>query len=265
MMDPITLAGIALALVSMVVAAFMAGMNPIAIFLGDPGSILLVVGGTLGVTAASGTMKQALGAPKVLIKALMGGPGADPSDTIKQMVSFADVARKEGLLALESEFDKIDDPFFKRGLELAVDGTDPDDLRAMLELDLERMAIRHKDGAGFFTTAAGMGPAMGMVGTVIGLVDMLGKLDDPSTLGPSMAVAFLTTLWGAFIANYFFQPIAARLKKLSAEEMAGKELVLEGILAIQAGSNPRTVAGKLVSFLPPDARADILESDKKSA
>ncbi len=257
-MDPITLAGIGLALVSMLVAAFMAGMNPIAIFLGDPGSILLVVGGTIGTTAASGTMAQALGAPKALVVALTGGGSIDRPAIIQQMVGFADTARKEGLLALEGEIEKIEDPFFKQGLQMAVDGTDPSDLRDMLELDLEKMAMRHKDGAGFFSTAAGMGPAMGMVGTVIGLVDMLGNLDDPSTLGPAMAVAFLTTLWGAFIANYFFQPIAARLKKLAADEMSSRELILEGILSIQAGSNPRAVAGKLVSFLPPGDREEIL-------
>ncbi len=264
-MDPITLAGLAIALVSMLVAAFMAGMNPVAIFLGDPGSILLVVGGTIGTTAASGTMKQALSAPKAMMKGLLGGGDIDRAEVIKQLVGFADTARKEGLLALESEIEKIEEPFFQRGLQLAVDGTDPGDLRDMLELDLEKMALRHRDGAAFFTTAAGMGPAMGMVGTVIGLVDMLGNLDDPSTLGPAMAVAFLTTLWGAFIANYFFQPIASRLKKLAADEMQGKELILEGILSIQAGSNPRAVAGKLVSFLPPADREAVLEPDKKSA
>lgn len=264
-MDPITIAGVLLALVSMLAAAFMAGMNPIGIFLGDPGSIILVIGGTLGTTAASGSMKQALTAPKVLVKAITGGGSLDVPAAIKQLMQFADVARRDGLLALESEVEKIEDPFFRRGLELAVDGTDPADLREMLELDLERMAIRHRDGASFFTTAAGMAPAMGMVGTVIGLVDMLGNLDDPSTLGPAMAVAFLTTLWGAFIANYFFLPIATRLKKMAADEMAGKELILEGILSIQAGSNPRAVAGKLVSFLPPGDREDVLGADKKSA
>ncbi len=263
-MDPITLAGIGLALISMVVAAFMAGMNPIAIFLGDPGSILLVVGGTIGTTAASGTMAQALSAPKAMVVGLTGGGSIDRAAVIKQLVGFADTARKEGLLALESEIEKIEDPFFQRGLQLAVDGTDPGDLREMLELDLERMGARHRDGAGFYSTAAGMAPAMGMVGTVIGLVDMLGNLDDPSTLGPAMAVAFLTTLWGAFIANYFFQPIAARLKSLAANEMASKELILEGILSIQAGSNPRAVAGKLVSFLPPGDREAVLD-EKKSA
>lgn len=257
-MDPITLAGLGLALISMVVAAFMAGMNPIAIFLGDPGSILLVLGGTIGTTAASGTMPQALGAPKAMVKGLTGGGSIDRAAVIKQLVEFADTARKEGLLALESEIEKIEDPFFQRGLQLAVDGTDPGDLRDMLELDLERMGARHREGAGFYSTAAGMAPAMGMVGTVIGLVDMLGNLDDPSTLGPAMAVAFLTTLWGAFVANYFFQPLAARLKALAADEMGSKELILEGILSIQGGANPRAVAGKLVSFLPPGAREEIL-------
>lgn len=253
-----------MALISMLAASFMAGMNPIAIFLGDPGSILLVVGGTIGTTAASGTLPQALGAPKALIKGITGGGGIDRAAVIKQLVGFADTARKEGLLALEGEIEKIEDPFFQRGLQLAVDGTDPADVREMLELDLDRMGARHRDGAGFFSTAAGMAPAMGMVGTVIGLVDMLGNLDDPSTLGPAMAVAFLTTLWGAFIANYFFQPIAARLKKLAADEMAAKELILEGILSIQAGANPRAVAGKLVSFLPPGEREAVLD-EKKSA
>lgn len=257
-MDPITLAGLGLALISMVVAAFMAGMNPIAIFLGDPGSILLVVGGTIGVTAASGTMAQAINSPKALVKGIMGGGSIDRAEVIKQLVGFADTARKEGLLALESEIEKIEEPFFQRGLQLAVDGTDPGDLRDMLELDLERMAVRHKEGAGFWSTAAGMAPAMGMVGTVIGLVDMLGNLEDPSTLGPAMAVAFLTTLWGAFVANYIFQPISAKLKAMAADEMASKELILEGILSIQAGSNPRAVAGKLVSFLPPGAREEVL-------
>jgi chemotaxis protein MotA len=264
-MDPITIAGILFAIVAVFAGCFMAGLDPIGIFLSDPASILLVVGGTLGTSAASGTMQQALSAPKVMVKALTGGKSLDLPAAIKQLVDFADTARREGLLALEGALEKIEDPFFRRGLELAVDGTDPSDLRDMLELDLERMATRHRDGTAFYVSAATMAPAMGMIGTVIGLVDMLGNLEDPSTLGPAMAVAFLTTLWGAFIANFFFLPISARLKKLAAAEMSGREMVLEGILAIQAGSNPRAVAGRLVSFLPPAARDEVLGGDKKSA
>lgn len=257
-MDPITMIGLAIALGTTFAASFMSGINPIPLFFSSPASILLVVGGAVGATAASGTMDQFLAFPKGMIKAMLGGPGEDPAITIKQMVDFADVARKEGLLALEARFDEINDPFFRNGLELAVDGTDPDELRDMLELDVFKMAGRHKSGAAFFAQCAGNGPAFGMVGTVIGLVDMLGKLDDPSTLGPSMAVAFLTTLWGAFIASYFFVPISSRLRKLSELEVASRELVIEGVLAIQAGANPRNVAGKLVAFLPPGRREEIL-------
>jgi chemotaxis protein MotA len=264
-MDPITIAGILFAIVCVFVACIMAGLDPFGIFLSDPASILLVVGGTVGTSLAAGTMKQALTVPKVLVKAFTGGTSLDLPAAIRQLVGFADVARREGLLALESQLEGIDDPFFKRGLELAVDGTDPGDLREMLELDLDRMVTRHREGVGFFVTAGGMAPAMGMIGTVIGLVDMLGNLDDPSTLGPAMAVAVLTTLWGAFLANFFFLPMGTRLKKLASDEMAGREMILEGILAIQAGSNPRAVAGRLVCFLPPVARDEVLNADRKSA
>jgi chemotaxis protein MotA len=198
-------------------------------------------------------------------KAFTGGKGEDPAALVTQLVGFADVARRDGLLALESRLDDVEDPFLRKGLELAVDGTDPELLREMLEIDLDKTAGRHKEAAGFWTNCAGYAPAMGMVGTVIGLVDMLGKLDDPSSLGPSMAVAFLTTLWGAFLGNYVFSPIAAKLKKMSNDELAQKELLLDGILAIQAGSNPRAVAGRLVSFLPPSARDGVMDQDAKSA
>lgn len=262
-MDPITIIGILLAFGATFAAMFMGGMDPVGIFFGSPASIVLVLGGAIGATLASGTMTQAAGAAKVLVKAVTGGGAGDQAGTIKQLLEFADVARKEGLLALESKLESIEDPFMKKGLELAVDGTDPEEIAEMLDLDLRRLMNRHKDGAAFFTSAAGYAPAFGMVGTVIGLIDMLGKLDDPSTLGPSMAVAFITTLWGAFLANFLFQPIAARLKKLSADEVAYRELVIEGILAVQSGANPRALAGKLVTFLPPNKRDEVLE--KKSA
>lgn len=258
-MDPITLIGILLALGATFVAMFMGGMDPVAIFFGSPESIILVFVGSIGATMASGTMAQATGAAKVLIKAITGGGSADQVATITQLVEFAEVARKEGLLALESSVEGIEDPFLKMGLELAVDGTDPEEIADVMALDLRRLMMRHKDGAAFFTNAAGYAPAFGMVGTVLGLIDMLGKLDDPSTLGPSMAVAFITTLWGAFLANFFFQPLSARLKKLSADEVTYRELVIEGVLAVQSGANPRALAGKLVAFLPPSKRGEVLE------
>ncbi len=259
-MDPATIIGILLAIGAIFGAGFMAGLNPIGIFLADIPSIILVLGGSIGVTMANSTMPATIGGLKAAVKALTGGLGTDPSEIVTKLVDFADLARKEGLLALEARLDEIDDPFFRRGMELAVDGTDPEVVREMLELDVENMQARHKMAAGFWATAAGMGPAMGMIGTVIGLVAMLGNLDDPSALGPSMAVAFLTTLWGAFLANVVFAPFAGKLKALSAAEVKSRELIIEGILSVQAGSNPRAVAGKLSAFLPPSAREALLES-----
>ncbi len=263
-MDPATLIGIVLAIATVFGACFMAGLNPIAIFLSDIPSIILVVGGAVGVTVASSTLPVSINAAKVLVKALTGGAVSDAATNVKLMVEFADIARRDGLLALESRLEQIHDAFLRKGMEMAVDGVDPEVLREQLEVDMEKTAARHKEGYGWFITAAGFAPGMGMIGTVIGLVDMLGNLSDPSALGPSMAVAFLTTLWGAFLANFVFIPIANKLKKMSADEMASKELILEGILAVQAGSNPRTVAGMLSSFLPPGAREGLLE-EKKSA
>ena len=263
-MDPATLIGLLLALGAVFGALFMGGLNPISIFFADPPSIILVFGGTIGVTMASGTLPATINAAKVLVKALTGGAAPDSGDDIKLLVEFADTARKEGLLAIEPRLEEIDDPFFKKGMEMAVDGTDPKSLREQLEIDIDKTQARHKSGAGFFVTAAGFAPAMGMIGTVIGLVDMLGNLDDPSSLGPSMAVAFLTTLWGAFLANFVFTPIANKLKKMSADELAAKEIILEGILAVQAGSNPRAVAGMLASFLPPSAREGVTEAEKSA-
>lgn len=262
-MDPATIIGILLAIGMVFGALFMGGLNPIGIFLADIPSIILVLGGTIGVTMASGTMPATINAIKVLIKAFAGGAPPDSTDDIKLLIEFAGIARKEGLLAIEPRLESIEDPFFKKGMEMAVDGTDPESLREQLEIDVEKMGARHKAGANWFVTAAGFAPGMGMIGTVIGLVDMLGNLDDPSSLGPSMAVAFLTTLWGAFLSNFFFTPISNKLKKMAADELAAKEIILEGILAVQAGSNPRAVAGMLASFLPPAAREDVTE--EKSA
>ncbi len=263
-MDPATLIGLVLAVGAVFGALFMGGINPIAIFLADIPSIILVFGGTMGVTVASGTMPAAINAIKVLIKALTGGAVEDPSENVQLLVGFADVARKEGLLALEPKLEAIEDPFFRKGMEMAVDGTDPEDLRDQLTIDLDKTASATSKAPSFFVTAAGFAPGMGMIGTVVGLVQMLGNLDDPSSLGPSMAVAFLTTLWGAFLSNFVFTPIANKLKKMSVDEMAAKEIVLEGILAVQAGSNPRAIAGMLGAFLPPSAREDLSE-EKKSA
>jgi chemotaxis protein MotA len=255
-MDPMTIVGILLSLAVTFGAMFMAGMDPIGIFFGDPGSILLVFFGGLGATMASVTLPDVINGLKAMVKAFTSGAPPDSSGAIEQLVEFADVARREGLLALEGSLSEVEDECLERGLMMAVDGMDPEELRETIELEVEQMAVRHKQGAAFWGNAAGYAPAFGVAGTVIGLIDMLNNLSDPSALGPALAVAFSTTLWGVFLANYVYTPVSMKLKRASAIELAYRELLVEGILSIQAGANPRSIAGKLAAYLPPGERAD---------
>jgi chemotaxis protein MotA len=263
-MDPATIIGIILMLITTFVACTMAGIDPIAIFLGDIGSIILVVGGTIGASMAARTLPDTIGALKAIVKAFAGGLPGDKADAIRSMVEFAETARRDGLLALEEKARDIDDPFMRKGIQLAVDGADPEVVREILETDVATMEERHGKNADFYNAAAGYAPAFGVAGTVIGLVDMLGNLSDPEAIGPAMAVAFLTTLWGTFLANYIFGPIANRLKFLSSEEAAYRYMIIEGVLAIQNGTNPRSLADKLGGYLPPGEREGLLP-EKKSA
>ena len=255
-MDPMTIVGVLLSLAVTFGAMFMAGMDPVAIFFGDPGSILLVLFGSLGATFASVTIPDIVNGLKALVKAFTSGSPPDSAGAIEKLVEFADVARREGLLALESSLNEVEDEFLKQGLMMAVDGMDPEELRETVELEVEQMKVRHKQGAAFWSNAAGYAPAFGVAGTVIGLIDMLNNLSDPSALGPALAVAFSTTLWGVFLANYIYTPVSMKLKRASTIEVAYRELLVEGILSIQAGANPRSIAGKLAAYLPPGDRAD---------
>lgn len=261
-MDPMTIAGILIALATTFGAMFMAGMDPVGIFFGDPGSILLVFFGSLGATAASGTLPDLKNGIKAFVKAFTSGAPPETAESIEQLVQFADVARRDGLLALEGSLAEVDDEFLKQGLMMAVDGTDPEELRETLELEVAQMSARHRAGASFFSNAAGYAPAFGVAGTVIGLIDMLANLSDPGALGPALAVAFSTTLWGVFLANYIYTPVAMKLKRASAIEVAFRELLVEGIISIQAGANPRALSGKLSAYLPPAERPS---EEEKSA
>jgi len=262
-MDPITIVGLIMALGTTFAAMSMGGIDPMSIFFADVGSIILVAGGAIGATLASNTMDDATAAGGVFAKGLMAPKQPDKEEAIQQLLGFAETARKEGLLALESAAKTIEDPFLRKGVEMSVDGTDPEVVREVLETEIDASSERHAAGAAFFVSAAGYSPAFGVAGTVIGLIDMLNNLNDPSALGPALAVAFATTLWGVFLANYIFQPIAAKLKRTAALETAYKELILEGILAIQAGSSPRAVSDRLVAYLTPAAQEAM--GDKKSA
>ena len=175
-------------------------------------------------------------------------------ESIKKLIQFSNIARKEGLLALENQARELDDPFLRKGLMLIVDGTEPELVSGIMDTELSATEDRHKDAISFWEDIASMGPAWGMIGTLIGLINMLKALDDPSSIGPAMAVALITTFYGSLLANWLCLPIAAKLKEKNSAEVMIKTIVVEGLLSIQAGENPRVIEEKLKSFIDPTAR-----------
>ena len=175
----------------------------------------------------------------------------DTSGMIQKIIELSNVARKEGLLSLEEAAGDLDDEFLKKGILLIVDGTDPELVRAIMETELVSLDDRHKSKISFWENVATMGPAWGMIGTLVGLVNMLQSMSDPSSIGPSMATALITTLYGSLLANWIATPIATKLKTNNAAEITLKEIMIEGLLSIQAGENPRVIEEKLKSFLAP--------------
>jgi chemotaxis protein MotA len=262
-MDPLTLIGIVLGFAAIFVSTTLEGGNPMAMFLLPP--MLLVLGGSVAVGLAGNTMGDAGRFGKDLVKAL-SGKAAKPGASLDTVVSLAEQARREGLLGLEDAASQLDDPFLKEALELAIDGTDPEDLQDILFGRIEAKRTYDKVGAKFFADMGAYAPTLGIVGTVLGLVHVLEQLSEPEKLGHLIAAAFLATLWGVMSANVIFLPVAARLKRLSELEIASMEVVLEGVLAIQAGASPRVVARKLSSLLPPGSiKADKAAKPAKAA
>ncbi|HMK96744.1 MAG TPA: flagellar motor protein [Acidimicrobiales bacterium] len=247
-MDPGSVVGIGLAMFALMTGMIMDGGNPAALI--APSSILLTFGGTIGAATAGMLMSDAKALPKILKSALTTRVTA-PDASVAVVVSFAEKARRQGLLALEDEARQIDDAFLRKGIEMAVDGADPEEIRDILEQDLDAMKSRHRAGAKFFSDMGGFAPTMGIIGTVMGLLHVLQNLSTPATLGPMIAAAFTATLWGVMQANVFWIPISNRLKRTSEIEVRRMELLLEGILAIQAGANPRVVEQRLLSYLSP--------------
>lgn len=219
----------------------------------DVPSIIITIGGSLASLMTSYTMAEFIGGFKSMGIAFKD-PKLDHGAVIKQIIDLSNVARKEGLLALEEVASNLEDEFMKKGILLIVDGTEPELVRGILETELVNMDERHKSSAGFFDTWAAFGPAWGMIGTLVGLVNMLKKLDDVATIGPNMAVALLTTLYGSLIANWMATPISNKMKNINGKEYQMKEIVIEGLLSIQAGENPRVIEEKLKSFLSPTVR-----------
>jgi chemotaxis protein MotA len=221
-------------------------------------SLLLVVGGVVSATLINYPLKQVLDVIKV-VKIAFKNNTQEPLNIIIDIVKMAEKARREGLLALESEVEENQDEFLKKGVQLIVDGTDPDLVRSILETEIIMMEDRHKIGIGIFSSMGASAPAFGMLGTVIGLILMLKNLNDPGSLGPGMALALITTFYGSVMANLIFLPIAGKLKFKSREEALVKEIIIEGVLSIQAGENPRIVAEKMKSFLYPKQKEKLEE------
>lgn len=225
----------------------------------DPASILITFGGALFcVLIMAPNFKTFLKYLKSFGLILKVQP-SNEEETIKQIISLSNVARKEGLLALEEAANGVDDEFLKKGVLLIVDGTDPELVRSILETELDCIDDRHSEIVGFWDSLGAMGPAWGMIGTLIGLINMLQKMDDAKAIGPAMAVALTTTFYGAVLANWICAPISAKLKSKNSSEVMIKELMVEGLLSIQAGENPRVIEEKLKSFLSPARREALRE------
>jgi chemotaxis protein MotA len=261
-MDLATILGLALAFVIIMVVMVMDGGSPAELF-AHPQAILLTLGGAFVATLISYPMKSLGLIPKWFILSIKGHK-TQPEATIDILAKMADKARREGLLALEDEAKTIPDEFLKKGVMMVVDGVDPSQVRAIMEIEIHHMQERHAQGINFFSAAGGYGPTMGIIGTVMGLISVLQQLDNPGTLGKSIAAAFLATLWGILSANVIWLPIAGKLKTNSEEEVAYRFMCLEGILSLQAGENPRIVKEKLTAFLAPKDRSGVKQSSGKN-
>lgn len=228
-------------------------------FFWDFPSVIITIGGSFSSVLTSYSMNEFLSGLKSF-PLVLKTPVSNEGEIIKNIIDLSNVARKEGLLALEEAANGIEDAFLKKGVLLIVDGTDPELVRSILETELVYIETRHKKTIGFWENVASLGPAWGMIGTLVGLVLMLQNLDDPSSIGPNMAVALITTLYGSLLANWISQPIANKLSSNNNVEIMMKEVMIEGLLSIQAGENPRVIEEKLKSFLSPKQREVISDN-----
>ena len=229
----------------------------------DSGSVAIVLGGAVSAVLVAFPLSSILGTAKIL-KNCFFAKSRDPKELISDLVRYAEIARRDGILSLENVTNEIKDPFLVSGIQMAVDGTDPDLIETILMNDLEAIEQRHDDGKAIFDSIGRYAPAFGMIGTLVGLVIMLGNMNDPSSIGPAMAVALLTTLYGAIIANLIALPMADKLGLRSKHELQLKMIVVKGVMSIQSGDNPRIVEQKLMTFLPSRIRDDE-DVDKEAA
>ncbi|HYX96831.1 MAG TPA: flagellar motor protein [Geodermatophilus sp.] len=252
-MDPATLIGFVVSLVALLVFMVLEGSDPMSL-LALP-AIVLVIVATFGAAMASQTMNDLKKLPGWFKMAVMPAKVPPATDQIQTLVSLAEKARKEGLLALEAQVKAIEDPFLKRGLQMGIDGTDPEELRAVLESEIAAKKAEDKVAAKFMNAMGGYAPTIGIVGCIVGLMNVMANLNEPSSLGPMIAAAFVATLWGVMAANFWFLPMGAKILRVSELQAAQMELLVEGITEIQAGTSPRAVRLKLTSLIPPSELA----------
>jgi chemotaxis protein MotA len=248
--------GIGAAFASLIVAFMMEGGNPLALF--GPSALLIIVGGLFGALTISFGLSEVLKLPKSIMKA-MGAPPHNPIDLVDMFIDFAEKARREGLLSLEEEVNsdakrKHDDPLIKKGMSMVVDGIDATAIEKIFENEISEHEERSKSQIAVLEQAGGFSPTMGIIGTVLGLISVLGNLAEPEKLGESIAVAFIATLYGIAFANLIFLPAANKLKAILKGEVAVKALIMDGVIALQAGDNPRLVREKLIAYIDEKTR-----------
>jgi len=253
-MDITSVVGTAMAF-GLVGFSMAAGPGGLAIFI-HVGSVMIVFGGTLAVVLMNFPLDQIRGIVKVILRSFLY-KAPSPTEEIQRIIEYANLARKEGLLALESKLQEVNDTFFAKGVQLVIDGFPSETVRDIMDLEAEWQKTRHQDGKKMLDAVGSMAPAFGMIGTLVGLVQMLQNLSDPSKIGGGMATALLTTLYGAMAANMFFIPLAGKLEVRANEESLLRELMIEGIVSIQAGDGPQLIKERLKAFLAPSIRETV--------
>lgn len=250
-MDIASLIGI-LAALGLIIGSILIGNAPITAFIDVP-SLLVVIGGAGAAAMICFPLKSILAIPKVMAKVMLN-KAENQLVLIQQLVSLAETARRDGLLALESKVAEIENPLVKTGIQMAVDGSTPETVEEVLRTEVAAIQSRHREGKNLMDQLGRFAPAYGMIGTLMGLIMMLSDMGDPSSIGAGMAVALITTLYGAIVANVFFSPFAEKLGLLSKKELMGMEIAIRGVMAIQSGESPRAINQKLRTFLPPKLR-----------
>lgn len=251
-MDIATLLGLGLAFIGIIGGNVVEGGNPMAL-VNIPGFMIVIVG-TIGAVTVAQPLPRVIGLPKAVLKAFFGGPPHNPAETVELFVTMADKARREGLLALEADVEKIHDEFTRKGVQLMIDGTDPELLREIMEIEAEAMKHRHEANFSILELAGGISPTIGVLGAVMGLMSVMRHLDQPEEIGPGIATAFVATFYGVFTANVLYLPLAKKLQNNSKHEQHFLNVVIEGLMSIQSGENPRIVREKLEGFLQPSER-----------